>query len=153
MDDIIGQGREPSRNSRPPWSRLRSSRLRSSRLGSSGRGRVAGWALVAVAAGMGVIGLGLRHGAGSPGSSAASPAAVPHTWAAARGGVVGATVAGVQAPVMALAVAAGGPGMTCSPSTGACSIRVEASLVAPIASAGSGTTRLGLRAPSLWEGL
>ena len=134
MDDVIGQGSGPEREPRPPLPR---------------RWRIAGWALVAVAAGAGVIGLGLRPGAGPPRSAAASPTA-PHTWAVAQGGIAGATVAGVQAPVMAFSVSAGGPGMICSPSTGTCSIRVQ--VVAAPATSGA-ATRLGLRAPSLWNGL
>jgi hypothetical protein len=137
MDDVIGLGREPEREPRPPLPRQR---------------RIVGWALVGVAVGAGVIGLGLRPGAGAPRSAAASPAA-PHTWAVAQGGIAGATVAGVQAPVMAFSVSAGGPGMICSPSTGACSIRVQV-VAAPAAPAASGAGgRLGLRAPSLWAGL
>ena len=140
MDDVIGQGREPERDSRSPVPR---------------RWRVAAWVLAGVA-GVAVIGFGLRHGAAAPGASAASPTAAPHTWAVAQGGIAGATVAGVQAPVMALSVSAGGPGMICSPSTGTCSVRLQGQQVAaaPAEPAASGAaTRLGLRAPSLWEGL
>ncbi len=133
--DVIGQGREPERDPRP----------------LARRWRVAGWGLAVVAV-LGVIGLGLRHGGGSPGS-AASATAAPATWAVAHGGIAELAVAAVQGPVMALAVSAGGPGMICSPSTGACSVRVQAvqAVTAPTEPGNpSAATRPALRAPSLW---
>jgi hypothetical protein len=135
--DVIGLGREPERGPRAPLPQY---------------WRMAGWAMAGLAVGLAAIGLSREHGAGAPGS-ARPHATAPATWAVAQGGIAGATVAGVQAPVMALSVSAGGPGMICSPSTGACSIRVQVQVVAPAEGAASGTTRLGLRAPSLWEGL
>jgi hypothetical protein len=133
--DVIGQGREPERDPRP----------------LARRWRVAGWGL-AVVAGLGVIGLGVRHGTGSPGSAATATAA-PATWAIAHGGLAESAVTALQGPVMALAINAGGPGMICSPSTGACSVRVQAgrAVTAPTEPANPGAaTRPALRAPSLW---
>jgi hypothetical protein len=137
MDDVIGQGREPERASRPPLTR---------------HWRIAGWAMVGVVAGLAVFGLSREHGAGTPGSSRAQPTA-PATWAIAQGGVLGAMATGVQAPVLAFAPAGGGPGMVCSPSTGVCSVRVSAQQVvaAPTEPAAPrATPRPALRAPGLW---
>jgi hypothetical protein len=134
MDDVIGHGRGPERDPRPPLPR---------------HWRIAGWAMVGVVAGLAVFGLSREHGAGSPGRS---PAAAPATWAAAQGGVIGAMYTGVQQPVIAFAASAGGPGMVCSPSTGACSIRVLGEQAAAPAepAAPRATPRPALRAPGLW---
>lgn len=137
MDDVIGQGRGPERDPRPALAR---------------RWRIAGWAMVGVVAALAVLGLSREHGAG-PAGSAAARATAPSTWAVAQGGVVGATVTGIQGPVMAFAVTAGGPGMVCSPSTGACSVRVQGAKIAAApaepAAPGAGA-RAALRAPGLW---
>jgi hypothetical protein len=130
--DVIGQGREPERDPRP----------------LARRWRVAGWGLAAVAV-LGVIGLGLRHGAGSPGS-APSATAAPATSAAGQGGFAESAVTAVQGPVLAFAQTAGGPGMICSPSTGACSIRVRIVPVAAEPASPGAATRPALRAPNLW---
>ena len=136
MDDVIGQGREPERDHRPRFPR---------------HWRIAGWAMVALAAGVAVLGLSREHGAPAGPSRAAATA--PATWAIAQGGILGATVTGVQGPVMAFAAAAGGPGMVCSPSTGACSVHVQGKQVvaAPARPAAPrATPRPALRAPGLW---
>jgi hypothetical protein len=136
MDDVIGQGREPERDPRPRLPR---------------HWRIASWAMVGLAAGLAVLGLSREHGA--PTGSSRAQATAPATWAVAQGGFLGATMAGVQGPVMAFAAAAGGPGMVCSPSTGACSVRVQRQQVvaAPTnPAAPSATPRPALRAPGLW---
>jgi hypothetical protein len=135
MDDVIGQGRGPERDPRPPLPR---------------HWRVAAWAMAGVVAGLAVFGLSRQHGAGSPGSSRAS-ASAPATWPAAQGGIAGVMFTGVQGPI-AFAASAGGPGMVCSPSTGACSVRVQAPHVVPASAepAARATARPALRAPGLW---
>lgn len=94
--DVIGQGREPERGYRPPL---------------SGRWRLAGWAL-AVAAGLAVIGVGLLHGAGSPGSALATPTALPPVSAP--------LVPGYELPLPQRHPAT----VVCSPSSGACAMRM-----------------------------
>jgi hypothetical protein len=97
MDDVIGQGREPEPGLRPPLPR---------------RWRVAAWTL-AVVAGIAIVGVGLRHGAGSPGTplptaaaSAADPASVPFV------------------PTQAAPAPQSHPAIViCAPSTGVCSMR------------------------------
>jgi hypothetical protein len=127
--DVIGQGREPERDSRPPLPR---------------HWRVAGWAL-AVAAVVAVIGLGLRHGTGSPDPAASAPTA-PATWAVTQGGSM---VAAVQVPSP---VAIGGEPVivNCSPSTGACSVRLQGTLAPRAQSVLHAPARAALRAPGLW---
>jgi hypothetical protein len=137
MDDVIGQGHEPERDRRPPSPR---------------HWRIAGWAMVGLAAAVAVLGLSREHGGASTGSSG-KQATAPATWAIAQGGIVGAAVNGVQGPVIAFAAAAGGPGMVCSPSTGACSVHVRTrqAVAAPAEPAApSATARAALRAPGLW---
>ncbi|HXC85265.1 MAG TPA: hypothetical protein VNV62_25770 [Trebonia sp.] len=136
MDDVIGHGREPERDPRPPLPR---------------HWRIAGWAMVGLVAVLAVFGLSRGYGAGSPGSSK-EPASAPATWAVAQGGIIGVMFTSVQQPVIAFAAAAGGPGMVCSPSTGACSVRVQGEQrAAPTEPAASrATPRPALRAPGLW---
>jgi hypothetical protein len=93
--DVIGQGREPERDYRP----------------LSGRWRVAGWAL-AIAAGVAVLGFGLRHGAGSAGSGLATATAPPPVSAP--------LVPGYELPLPQRHPAV----VVCSPSSGSCSMRV-----------------------------
>jgi hypothetical protein len=137
MDDVIGQGHEPERDRRAPLPR---------------HWRIAGWAMAGVVAGLAVLGLSRGHGSAPTGSSS-TPAAAPATWAVAQGGVVAVAVSGGQGPVIAFAAAAGGPGMVCSPSTGACSVHVQSTqtMAAPAEPAAPrATPRPALRAPGLW---
>jgi len=135
MDDVIGHGRGPERDPRPPLPR---------------RWRIAGWAMVGVVVGLAVFGLSRERGGGSP-SAARESASAPATWAVAQGGIVGVMFTGVQGP-MAFTTSAGGPGMVCSPSTGACSVRVQTHKAAPAPTepAARPTPRHALRAPGLW---
>jgi hypothetical protein len=95
--DVISQGREPEREFRPPLSR---------------RWRVVAGAvaMLAVGAVLAVTGIGHRHGTGTP----AGAAATPTTNATPEPGMTAETI--VPADTTGSAV--------CSPSTGACSIRV-----------------------------
>jgi hypothetical protein len=105
MDDVIGQGREPEADPRPPLPR---------------RWRVAGWALAAVA-GLAVVGVGLRHGSASPGAPPGSAGSTTPPAAVAGGGAP-ASVSLVPAAVLPLPQSHAAFVM-CSPSTGVCSMR------------------------------
>jgi hypothetical protein len=124
MDDVIGQGREPEPGLRQPLSR---------------RWRVAAGTLAVVAAGLAVIGVGLRQGTGSPGTPAAT--GTGHTGAGA-GAATGTGQAGAGAGAATGTGQAGAGGgaesipfvpapapqnhpalVICAPSTGVCSMR------------------------------
>jgi hypothetical protein len=104
MDDVIGQGREPDRDPRLPLPR---------------HWRIGGGILLAVAAGLAVIVLAPRHPA-----TGTAPAVTPTPSSSAQIEVRVLPPSGIAFPTLPLprnnAVI-----VVCSPSTGACSVRLN----------------------------
>lgn len=111
VDDVISQGREPEPGLKPSLSR---------------RWRVAAGTLAVVAAGLAVIGVGLRHGTGSPGTPAAtaSGATSADGGAATASGETGADGGAQAIPFVPAPAPQSHPALViCAPSTGVCSMR------------------------------
>lgn len=127
IDDVISQGREPEPGLEP-W---RSRRWR--------RWRVAAGTLAVVAAGLAVIGVGLRHGTGSLGTPAATASGTTSAdggaatgngetgtagGAATGNGETGADGGAQSLPFVAAPAPQNHPALViCAPSTGVCSMR------------------------------
>ncbi len=119
--DVIGSGREPERDPRPPLPR---------------RWRLAALALAVVAAGLAVTGVELHHAAGSRGPAppaGASPASVAPPAVPAPAPVAVPVPVQALVPLPPLPSPLSGPSLAhaqgvltiaCAPSTGACSVRL-----------------------------
>lgn len=104
MDDVISQGREPEPGLRPPLSR---------------RWRVSAGVLAVAAAGLVVVGVGLRQGTGPPGTPASTATAAGH----------GPGSAAASVPLVLAPAPQSHPALViCAPSTGACSMRTSRGL-------------------------
>lgn len=124
MDDVISQGREPEPGLKPSLSR---------------RWRVAAGTLAVAAAGLAVVGVGLRHGTGSPGTPAATAsgatsadggAANAGGGAATASGETGADGGALAIPFVPAPAPQNHPAFViCAPSTGVCSMRGSRDIV------------------------